>query len=80
MLAGLGVPVWEVIAEILRVERGDLQPACVRNPSPALACERLAVLAALDDNALRNMTEAELDFVETEWVRELANAKGSEQP
>ncbi len=74
MLDGLGYPTWDLVSESINVEKYELFDLCTNAVNPALACEKLAVLAALPQESFQSMTEEELKFVEYAWVQGLEDA------
>jgi hypothetical protein len=72
-LLSYGIPKADLVYEYLNVERASLGLLC-QGPTPPVACEKLALLAALSRADLQGMTDAKLRFVEYGWseLREAA--------
>lgn len=74
-LQSLGMEDFELIYELLNVEKYELEEICVNSESPAQECEKLAVLAAFEVDDFQKMSNEELRFVESEWTANLRAAK-----
>lgn len=74
-LKNLDMEDFELVHELLNVEKEELEELCVNSESPAQECEKLAVLAALEAEDLEKMSSEELRFVEVEWTSNLRAAK-----
>lgn len=74
-LQDLGMEDFELVYELVNVEKYDLEELCVNSESPARECEKLAVLAAFEAEDLQKMSREELRFVEAEWTENLRAAK-----
>lgn len=74
-LTSIGFAPADLVYEMINVEKSELDSLCVNSESPAQECDKLAVVAALDRQAIENMDRDELEFVETEWTKNLKQAR-----
>jgi hypothetical protein len=80
-LVSLGMSNAELVAFAVDSDKPVLQSACVHNPRPAISCEQLATVAALEASDYQSMDDAQLRFIEYGWVDNLeaAQRKGALQ-
>ncbi|OJH36467.1 hypothetical protein BON30_32395 [Cystobacter ferrugineus] len=65
-LLSYGIPKADLVYESIAVEKASLRTIC-KSAQPPVACEKLAILAALTLPDLQSMNDAKLRFVEYGW-------------
>ncbi|MFY0582279.1 hypothetical protein ACN28S_55585 [Cystobacter fuscus] len=65
-LISYGIPKADLVYEYITVEKASVRTIC-KGAQPPVACEKLAILAALTPADLQSMNDAKLRFVEYGW-------------
>ncbi|WP_257452579.1 hypothetical protein [Archangium lipolyticum] len=73
-LLSYGIPKADLVYEFINVEKASLGAIC-KIANPPVACEKLALLAALKLTDLQAMSDAKLRFVEYGWTEQFEAAQ-----